>query len=143
MTETKTRNNEAPAAAHKEIAETWARYCDAIERSDSGGIAAHFTEDAVLMEPNRADIRGPEGIRKYIEEIFARARITCVENWTHDLWVHGDFAYEIGSSEETIRFEGAEPQDFPGRYTVVWHKNPDGKWLIHRMMVNSLRPKKS
>jgi uncharacterized protein (TIGR02246 family) len=138
-----TEPNHETTAVHREIAETWARYCDAFERSDAGAIAAHFTEDAVLMEPNRPDIRGRAGIGKYIEEIFARARVTCVENWTHDLWVHGDVAYEIGTSEETIRFEGAEPMDFPARYMVAWRREPDGSWLMHRLMVNSLRPKKS
>lgn len=122
----------------RQIAEIWGRYRHALEQGDAEGVAATFTEDAVLMEPFRTDIVGRDRIRSYAEGIFARAKLSGVSNRTHVLDIYESKAYEFGVYMETIRFEGDEPTDYPGRYAAVWRRLADGAWRVERMMINRL-----
>ena len=60
---------------------------------------------------------------------------------TDDVGRSGDIAYEVGKVSLTIQPVGKEPTTSAAKYVVVWKRQPDGSWKLHRDIWNSLPAK--
>jgi uncharacterized protein (TIGR02246 family) len=128
--------NLAVAQAHKKHAardsggatEVATRFADAINRKDASAAASLYTEDATLMPPNAAAIKGRAAIESYwkqgIEQGVSDLVITPVETSSS-----GNIGYEAlnfelsaGSSDKKVREKG--------KSVVVLKRGTDGQWRI-------------
>ena len=114
------------------IAEANAAWEAAFNAGDGAGMAALYTEDAMLLPPGGESVEGRAAIEAFwqsaIEELGVQAALK-----TSELEIHGDMATEVGSFVDTGA-DGAHVDH--GKYVVLW-KKVDGDWKLHRDIWNS------
>lgn len=106
--------------------------------SDWAADAALYAEDAVELPPNGAPIRGRVAIQA------ARAQLDRVSDFTMNIAEidgSGDFAYAWNSySLTTVLAGAADAITDTGKALVILRKQPDGSWLMHRVIWNADPP---
>lgn len=116
-----------------------AAWGDAVNRGDSAAVAALYTDDAVLMAPNAEPIRGRDAIRGFADTLRGLSprdvRLTVEE-----VEVCGDTAFEVGSYTMSLQPPSQARMTDRGKYLVVWKRQPDGSWRIHRDIFNTNVP---
>ena len=124
----------ADITAIRATTEAWLQ---AVRAGDRAGLAATYTEDAVLMPAHAPDVRGRRNIEAWFEktppvESFD-LEITEIEGF-------GDLAYVRGTYTVTTVIEGLEPVTDSGKYLDVRRRQADGSWLFIRDMFASDLP---
>ena len=109
-------------------------FWDAHEQGDADALASAVTADALLWGPGMDEVRGRDAIRAAGEGMFAAMSISDFEIESSELSVHGNSAYELATYSETVTYEGAEPSAVRARYLIVWKRDTDGEWRVHRNM---------
>jgi uncharacterized protein (TIGR02246 family) len=118
-----------------------AKFSEAFARGDAKALAAMYTSDAIAFPPDNEMIRGNEAIG----EFWKATRNSGVQSaalTTIDVGTGADVAYEVGKISLTIQPEGKEPTTAAAKYVVVWKRQVDGSWKLHRDIWNSLPAKK-
>ena len=114
-----------------------AKFSEAFARGDAKALAAMYTPDAIAFPPDSEMIRGNEAIGEFWKATrdsgVRGAALTTVE-----VGRSGDFAYEVGKVSLTIQPAGKEPTTAIAKYMVVWKRQGDGSWKLHRDIWNSL-----
>lgn len=105
---------------------------------DADAAAALFTDDALLMLPGMEAVTGREGIRQVLAGTFQAVDFTDVRVQIREVSVHGDMAYEVGTTAISYTVGGQSVTD-PGKYIVAWKRQPTGEWKIHRDISNTSR----
>jgi uncharacterized protein (TIGR02246 family) len=108
----------------------------AYNAGDGAGIAALYTEDAVLMAPGAPLVRGKASISEYYAKdaaAFAAAGLTVADAPTSDVAQSGDLAWQSGTYMTTDK-SGATVE--AGKFLTVFQRK-DGKWMIIRDTWNS------
>jgi ketosteroid isomerase-like protein len=98
-----------------------------IRAGDLRGVAAMYTDDAVMQGPSDTRVEGREQVEEYW------ARYTQAVDWelrVDDLSICADRAWQLGQS--ALTFRDAQGQERVGRvdFYLVWLKQKDGSWLI-------------
>ena len=117
-----------------------ARFSEAFERGDAKALAAMYTSDAIVLPPDSETIRGNEAIG----EFWKTTRESGVQSaalTTVDVDRTGDVADEVGKVSLTIQPAGKELTTEAAKYVVVWKRQADGSWKLHRDIWNSLPAK--
>jgi uncharacterized protein (TIGR02246 family) len=128
--------NEAGTAVMGAMVATNVTWGDLHSRGDASGLAALYTEDAVLMRAGD-DVVGRAAILKHFQGVV-RTRpdsILATSTATETIDVAGDRAYEAGTVIYTVRPRAdptAAPREIQIRYVNFWQRQPDGRWLIRR-----------
>jgi ketosteroid isomerase-like protein len=78
-----------------------AAFDTAFERRDVDAITALFTEDAAIVEPMRAAVRGRANIADYFA-YYLDVGLDRIESRTEEIFGDGDTAVEIGTSRAYI-----------------------------------------
>jgi ketosteroid isomerase-like protein len=108
--------------------EAWNR---AYNRRSADGCAAIFTDDPVMLAPNRPAIRGLTGVREFfqtmIDEVGGHAHTEMVE-----FGIGGDLAYQIA----TYEFADTDKPD-KGKFVEVFRRKDDGSWKVCLTIYNS------
>jgi uncharacterized protein (TIGR02246 family) len=128
---------EAGGRARAAIETGNARFSELYGRGDVTAIAALYTEDAIVFPPGADMAKG----RQAIEEFWRATRdsgVTSVTLTTVDVGESGDLAYEVGTALLTIQPEAQEPAMASAKYVVVWKRQTDGSWQLHRDIWNDL-----
>jgi uncharacterized protein (TIGR02246 family) len=122
--------SEADRAAIRQAGEAFARYAQATPRNDKEP-AAYYEENALMLAPNRAPIRGRAGIEAFLAAFppFSNYRLETLE-----LEGRADLAYERGVASMTLTPAGAAPAELRIRYLLIWRRQADGSWLVSREM---------
>ena len=118
-----------------------AKFSEAFARGDARALSAMYTSDAIAFPPDSEMIRGNEAIG----EFWKATRDGGVQSaalTTDDVDRSGDVAYEVGTVSLTIQPAGKEPTTAAAKYVVIWKRQPDGSWKLHRDIWNSLPAKK-
>lgn len=124
--------------APRRIAEAAASLDRALVHGDPAGVAAHFTEDAVLGESGAADAVGLAAIREFLVRGNAVRKVTRHRLVRDDLLVTGDRAIEFGRFDETKLMRDGREVVERGRVVTDWRCGPDGNWKIARLVVSDL-----
>lgn len=130
-------NDESAREARTAIEAANTAFSAAFARGDTKAVAAMYTSDAIVLPPDSEMIRGNEAIGAFWkttrESGVRAAALTTVE-----VERSGDVAYELGKVSLTIQPEGKEPTTEVAKYVVVWKRQADGSWKLHRDIWNSL-----
>jgi len=117
-----------------------ARFSEAFARGDAKALAAMYTPDAIAFPPDSEMIRGNEAIGNF----WKTTRDNGVQSatlTTVDVGRSGDVADEVGQVSLTIQPVGKEPTTAVAKYVVIWKRQFDGSWKLHRDIWNSLPAK--
>ena len=117
-----------------------AKFSEAFARGDAKALAAMYTADAIAFPPDSEMIRGNEAIGNF----WKTTRDSGVQSatlTTVDVGRSGDVAYEVGKVSLSIQPAGKEPTTAAAKYLVVWKRQSDGSWKLHRDIWNSLPAK--
>ena len=134
-------NDEDVREARAAIEAANTRFSEAFARGDAKALAAMYTSDAIAFPPESEMIRGNEAIG----EFWKATRDSGVQSaalTTVDVGRSGDVAYEVGTVSLTIRPAGKEQTTALAKYVVVWKRQTDGSWKLHRDIWNSFPAKK-
>ena len=136
-----TAENKAVREARAAIEAANAKFSEAFARGDARALAAMYTSDAIAFPPDGEMIRGNEAIGEFWKATRDGGVQSAVLT-TVDVGTSGDVAYEVGTVSLAIQPSGKEPSTAVAKYVVVWKRQSDGSWKLHRDIWNSLPPKK-
>jgi uncharacterized protein (TIGR02246 family) len=109
----------ARAQDHAEIEKLNAHFAELFNKGDAAGVAAMYTEDAVVLPPGGALVKGRNDIQafwKKAAETLGNAKLTTI-----DVKPLGPAAArETGYF--SLRTKTSPPQEVAGKYVVVWEK---------------------
>jgi len=116
------------------------KFGEAVRKGDAAAIAALYSEDATVLPPDSAMIKGRQAIQaswnRSLQMGIKDAVLTTVE-----VSGAGDYAYEIGKVLLTIQPAGQAALQQTAKYVVVWKKAASGSWQLHVDIWNSLPAK--
>jgi len=118
-----------------------AKFSEAFARGDAKALAAMYTADAIAFPPDSEMIQGNEAVGEFWKATRSGG-VQGVALTTLDVGRSGDVAYESGEVTLTIQPAGKEPTTATAKYLVVWKREADGAWKLHRDIWNSLPAKK-
>ena len=130
-------NDQGVREAQAAIEAANAKFSEAFARGDAKALSAMYTSDAIAFPPDSEMIRGNGAIG----EFWKATRDGGVQSaalTTIDVGRSGDVAYEVGKVSLTILSAGKEPTTAMAKYLVVWKRQVDGSWKLHRDIWNSL-----
>ena len=99
---------------------------------DPDAIAARYTPNGVLLEPDIAPIEGRDTIRSFIASLPG-ARVDVATATPETIEVFGDTAFVWGSFFERLEFPGQPTSEQRGKFVCEWKRQPSGTWPIERM----------
>ena len=110
---------------------------------NAAGVAALYTEDGAQVQASGDAIRGHDGITRAMQAQFDTLAVTAREDITEEVFPAGDYAVEVGhySYQGTSKADKT-PRSAAGRYMVLWRKDADGVWRLHRDIGTEAPPKK-
>ena len=111
------------------------RLAQAVQEGDAAAAAALYTEDGKFLAPNADFFSGRDTIQGFFQAVIDGG-IKGLNLSTLELEVHGETAYEVGTSE--LVADGGAVAD-SGKFIVI-RKRVDGNWRLHRDMINTSRP---
>jgi uncharacterized protein (TIGR02246 family) len=109
---------------------------------DATAIANLYTEDGAQVQPAGDWYRGREAITAGMKKQLDTLNVTAREDIPEEVIVAGDYIVEFGNYSYTATTKkGNKPVSAAGRYVVLWRKDADGQWRLHRDL-GSEAPKK-
>jgi uncharacterized protein (TIGR02246 family) len=124
--------SDADRQANRQIVDS---YTKSLLAADSKAVAALYAEDATLFPPNQPAVRGRAEIEKFTA---AFPKVTAFSAVDEEIEGSGDIAYASGKFRMTFLPPGAKAAvTDSGKFVEVRRKQPDGSWLIQRLIFNS------
>ena len=112
-----------------------------VEKLSSGDVdglvEGYYAEDAVLMPPNQASVKGRSAIAAMLR---AWPPVKDVELKSSEIGGSGDFAYSTGTYSMTLLIPGAAPVRDTGKFIDISRRQPDGSWKVTHDIFNSDLP---
>lgn len=109
---------------------------------NAAAIAALYTEDGAQVQASGDWARGRDGITQAMQAQFDTVAVTTREDVTEEVIPAGDYVVEIGhySYQGTSKADKKTPRSAAGRYMVLWRKDADGVWRLHRDIGSEATP---
>jgi uncharacterized protein (TIGR02246 family) len=124
-----------PMDVRESIGAANTQFMTAFGQGDAAGVAACYTDDALVLPPHSEEVRGRAAIEAFwrgvIELGLKAARLETLEAASL-----GDTVYEVG--RYTLLGEGGQVAD-RGKYVVLWRSEGE-RWRIHRDIWNTSAP---
>ena len=114
-----------------------AKFSEAFARGDTKALAAMYTSDAIVFPPDSEMVRGTEAIENFWSATI-KSGAQSATLATSDVERSGDMACEVGNVSLKIQAPEKEPMTVTEKYVVVWKRQTDGSWKLHRDIWNSL-----
>jgi uncharacterized protein (TIGR02246 family) len=112
-----------------------ANFDKAVLAGDWPAVVSVYAEDGMLLPPNGPTVQGRAAIQNFFGGF---PKITAFKQSVVEIEGQGDLAYPRGTYEMTMMPPGAKaPLTDTGKVIAVWRKQPDGSWLVLRVMWNS------
>ncbi len=121
--------------ARESIESGVAAFCEAFNGGDAAGVAAHYTSDAQILPPGAGSIDGRQGIQEFWQG-FIDAKVADLTLSTDEIEDFGSQAVEIGTVSASAPGEGDARVQLAGKYIVLWTKDANGAWQMHRDIWN-------
>jgi ketosteroid isomerase-like protein len=109
------------------------RFGSAVAGKDYAGVAALYTENAMVLAPDAPIVTGKPAIEEFWRSAANAIGLTGAVLTTRDLEVTGDTACEVGEANLKL---GAK--QLMVKYLVVWTRGGDGRWRVHRDIWNTM-----
>lgn len=107
---------------------------------DADGVAAQYTEDAVLMNPGRPAVVGRKAIADGFRPFFAAFRGELAQE-IEEIEVLGDQAWMRGKIHIKITAKkGSARGEMHGKYIAIARRDTDGVWRFARDIYNYDHP---
>lgn len=107
---------------------------------DADGVAAQYTDDAVLMNPGRPAVVGRAAIADGFRPFFADFRGELSQE-IEEIEVSGDQAWMRGKIHIKITAKrGSAKGEMRGKYIAIARRCPDGVWRFSRDIYNYDHP---
>lgn len=117
------------------------RLLAALRTNDPDALLALLADDAVLMPPNEAVLKGKAAVRTWYEGFLTQMRTTSLTIGDREVLLGGEWATEIARFEWVLTpVAGGLPVTDRGSYMQVWRRGEDGRWLFSRELWNSAPP---
>jgi ketosteroid isomerase-like protein len=115
------------------------RYTVPLTAGDAARAAQRFTEDAVLMEPDHADIVGRPEIEKGLRTLLATTDVRSAEVTSTESHLCADVLTDLGTFVEVYAPKGqSAAKKHHGRYAAIWRRDASGEWRISRLMLSGV-----
>jgi uncharacterized protein (TIGR02246 family) len=109
---------------------------------DAAAVANLYSEDAAQVQPAGDWRRGRDAISMGMKGELDTLNVSAREDITEEVIPAGDYVVEFGRySYSATTKQGNRPVSGAGRYVVLWRKDADGQWRLHRDL-GSEAPKK-
>ena len=130
-------DSRSTADAKDDILQLHAAFTKAFNAKDASGMAATYTDDAIMMSPNLPEVKTSIGIQTYAHQMFSSPTSTSILLNANETEVLGDgWAYSSGFY--TLLDTSGHTLD-KGKFLEVL-KQTDKGWKIHRDSFNSDMP---
>jgi uncharacterized protein (TIGR02246 family) len=107
---------------------------------DADGVAAQYTEDAILMNPGSPAIVGREAIAEGFRPFFATFRGELAQE-IEEIEFFGDQAYMRGKIRIKVTAKrGSAKAELHGKYIAIARRDSDGVWRFARDIYNYDHP---
>ena len=104
---------------------------------DAAAVSNLYTEDGAQIEPAGDWTRGRPAIAAAMKAELDTLNVTAREDVAEEVTVAGEYVVEFGRYTFTATTKvGGKPVSGAGRYVVLWRKDADGMWRIHRDLGN-------
>jgi len=117
------------SASKMELSQMNRDFAAALNAKDAKAAAALYAEDAVLIPPGEALVRGREAIEEYWRGAIESGGVRDVSVETMDAHSSGSLGYETGSFVLTVNGPDGEAVTDRGRYIELLRREADGRWL--------------
>ena len=112
----------------------------AANAGDAADLAAFYTEDVVVMNPNQPTHIGKEALLQNLHALFDPFTVKMTAQ-IEEVEVSGDWGFTRSSFTWTLTPKaGGEPNEDSGNWLVIWRRGPDGSWKVAREIWNSTQP---
>ncbi len=132
----------APSKAEDEAAirALFDKHIAAFTAGDSAAVVTLYTDNAVMMPPDRAAMTGREAIRWGLRVAFGLAAMKF-SGGALQVEIAGDWAFARRTSAVTLTAKtGGEQLELMTNWLEVLRRQADGSWKIHYQMMTSDRP---
>jgi ketosteroid isomerase-like protein len=117
------------------------RLLTALRTDASDSLMALMADDVVLMPPNEAVLKGKAAVRGWYDQLVSQLRTSQLTLGDREVLIGGEWAAELAAFEWTlVPVAGGPAVTERGNYVQVWHREPDGRWLLARELWNSTSP---
>lgn len=117
----------------EEIQSALQEYARLQKAADASGLAGFYTPDGELLEPGMDALKGPAAIRAFLES-FGDVRIESASMVSESIDVCEGNAVQWGNYAQRVSLQGKPPAEFRGRFVAQWSRQPEGRWLIRRLL---------
>ena len=118
-----------PSADENEIRKSDAAWSHAAETKDLDKFVSFYADDASVLPFNASIAQGKEQIRQLWSQIMSKPGFGLSFGPTKiEVSKSGDIAYEIGTLELKLNDLQGNGTMTPGKYLVVWKKQPSHNW---------------
>ncbi len=120
----------------KDISEAIAAHVDAHKRGDAAGAAAVYCDDVLILWEGGVESHSRADQEAAYKQLHQQMSIKELTYTTDELTVCGDVAYEVGHLSMTAEAAG-QASTHNDRYMVIWRRQSDDTWKIHRAIGHS------
>lgn len=115
--------------------EMWQKYATAV---DATGLASLYADDAYLLPPGMAPVKGRTAIESALNDMFAEATFASLTIHSDHVVVagSGELAYQLGRFDAMMEMADGSTAPDKGKYLSVL-KKIDGKWMFVADIWNS------
>lgn len=124
-------NDNADAIAIKRLLN---QIATADSAGDLDGIVSLYSDDAILLPPDRPILRGIDTIRQHYQKLFGHYKLEVTVH-AQEIGIAGDWAHSLGTT--TVRSfprTGSQITQSIDKYIMLLKRAQDGNWKIHRLM---------
>ncbi len=120
-------NSSSTQATAEELSQMNRDFATALNNKDAVAAANCYTEDATVLPPNEAPLKGRAAIRKYWEGAVAAGAFD-VDVATISTASNGDLGYEVGRFQMSTKDSSGKVTTERGKYIELLKRGQDGKW---------------
>lgn len=101
---------------------------------DAAGLAALYTDDAIDIESGQSPWVGKAAIEKADADFLKENKVSSMRVNTLEFQSDGKLGWERGEYTMVFTPKGGNPTTDHSRYLIIWKRQKDGHWKIHRFL---------
>lgn len=109
-----------------QVSKEWSQI---IATKDVDKIVSYWADDAFVMQPGQAPLKGKQAIRQMVEESFKMPGFNI--SWqplSVEVSDSGDMAYMIENAQVSFTDSTGKAITINNKAVTIWRKQPDGSW---------------